>query len=65
MNRSSDILVLVAVGAGVTVIGSAGVILWTRIVRHDWPERVVLFSTAIGLLGITLLSVLAYLILEH
>jgi hypothetical protein len=54
-----------AVGAAITVIGSAGVILLTRIVRHDWPDRVVIFSTAIGLLSITALSILAYLILEH
>lgn len=33
------------------------------LVRDDWPDRVVVFSTAIGLLGITVLSV--YLILEH
>jgi len=54
-----------AVGAAITVIGTAAVILWTRIARHGWPDRVVMFSTAIGLLGITVLSVLAYLILEH
>jgi hypothetical protein len=65
LNRPSDILVLIAVGAGVTTIGSAAIILWTRIVRHGWPDRVVIFSTTIGLLGITVLSVLAYLILEH
>jgi hypothetical protein len=58
-------VILMAVGAAITVIGSVAVILLTRIVRHDWPDRVVIFSTAIGLLGITVLSVLAYLILEH
>lgn len=54
-----------ALGAAVTVIGSVAGLLWTRIVRHGWPDRVVIFSTAIGLLGITVLSVLVYLILEH
>lgn len=65
VGATSDLLVLMAVGSGVTVIGSAAVILWTRIVRHRWPDRVVIFSTTIGLVGITVLSVLAYLILEH
>jgi len=56
---------LSAVGTAITVIGCAVVILWTRIVRHAWPDRAVLLSTVIGLLGITILSVVAYLILEH
>ena len=64
-NKTSDILLLITVGTGLTGVGCAVVILWTRIVRHGWPDRVVIFSTAIGLLGITVLSVLAYLILEH
>ena len=65
VNRTGEILVLIAAGAGATVIGSAAVTLWTRITRNVWPDRVVIFSTAVGLLGITVLSVLAYLILEH
>jgi hypothetical protein len=64
-HRTSDIIVLIAAGAGITVIGSAAVTLWTRIVRHVWPDRIVILSTVVGLLGITVLSVLAYLILEH
>jgi hypothetical protein len=62
---SSDLSVLIAVGATGTVIGSATVIWWTRVVRHGWPDLAVIFSTPIGLLGITFLSVLTYLILEH
>jgi hypothetical protein len=47
------------------VIGSVAVTLWTRVTRHIWPDRVVIFTTIVALLGITFLSVLAYLILEH
>jgi len=46
-----------AVGAGVMVIGSAAAILLTRIVRHSWPDRAVIFGTAIGLLEITVLRI--------
>ena len=65
MDRTADILILVAIGAGITVTGCAGVVLWSRIMRRAWPDRVTILSTAIGLIGITLLGILSYLILEH
>ena len=50
---------------GATVIGRVLVIIWMRIIRHIWPSRTVVLSIAVGLLGITVLSVLTYVILEH
>ena len=63
--RADDLLLLIGIGMGVTVIGCVLVILWMRIIRHIWPSRTVVLSIAVGLLGITVLSVLTYVILEH
>ena len=65
LERADDLLLLIGIGMGATVIGCVLVILWTRIIRHIWPSRTEVLRIAVGLLGITVLSVLTYVILEH
>ena len=60
-----DLLLLIGLGLGATIIGCVLVILWMRIIRNIWPSRTAVLSIAVGLLGITVLSVLTYIILEH
>lgn len=60
-----DLFLLIRIGLGVTAIGCLLMTSWMRIVRRAWPSGSAFLSTAMGFLGITILSVLAYLILEH
>jgi hypothetical protein len=63
--RVDDLLLLIRIGTGATVIAYLLVVLWMRIIRHIWPGQTVVLSICSRLLGHYSFEVLTYVILEH